>query len=61
MISGTIERASKETGVGEDRIRDAIKRGDLEAHYVGVKAIVLADDLAEWIRTLPTERKERTL
>lgn len=56
MISHTIESASTATHVGKDLIRAAIRSGDLVAHYVGVKAIILDDDLRDWIRTLPTER-----
>lgn len=54
-ISYAIPDAAKATGIGQGRIRQAIKDGDLIAYYVGVKAIVRADDLNEWITTLPTE------
>lgn len=56
MIAFTIESGAKATHIGQDRIREAIKTRDLVAHYVGNKAIILADDLREWIETLPTER-----
>lgn len=54
-ISYAIPAASRATDIGQDRIRAAIKDGDLVAHYVGVKAIIRAADLDEWITRLPTE------
>ena len=56
QIAFTVAAASKATCVGEDRIREAIKVGDLTPHYVGVKAILRAADLDAWIETLPTEK-----
>ena len=44
------------SGIGETTIKTAIANGDLIAHYVGVKTVILASDLAEWIASLPTER-----
>lgn len=59
MIAYTIEGAAAATPFGEKVIRDAITSGDLIVHYRrdgGQHPIILADDLIEWIRTLPTER-----
>lgn len=58
-IAFTIPKAAIASGVGQDTIRAAIKNGDLVAHYVGVKAVVRAADLDEWITTLPTEAERR--
>lgn len=55
-VAYTIETASKASHIGQDRIREAIRLGDLIAHYVGTKAIIRAADLDDWIETLPTER-----
>ena len=56
-ISFSIPKAAVATSVGEDTIRAAIKDGELVAHYIGVKAVVLSTDLAEWIASLPTEKR----
>lgn len=53
-VSFAIPAAARASGIGEDRIRQAIKDGDLIAYYIGVKAIIRAADLDEWITTLPT-------
>lgn len=55
VISYRVPDAVSATGVGESRIREAIRVGDLVAHYVGTKPVVLATDLFEWIESLPTE------
>lgn len=49
--------AAAATGLSERTIRDAIRNGDLIAHYLGKKPVILRDDLAEWISSLPTERR----
>lgn len=55
-VSYNLAGAVAASGVGETNIKKAIANNDLIAHYVGVKAIILASDLAEWIASLPTER-----
>lgn len=55
-ISYTIPEAALATGYSETVIRAAIEAEDIEPHYVGTKPVVLADDLTEWIRSLPTAR-----
>lgn len=52
-ISFTVTGAVAATGIGENRIREAIHMGDLVAHYVGKKAILRAADLDDWIKSLP--------
>lgn len=59
MIAYTIEGAAAVTPFGEKVIREAIREGELIAHYRrdgGQHPVILADDLIDWIRTLPTER-----
>lgn len=58
MIAYTIEGAASATPFSKDLIREAINSGDLVVHYRpgGVHPIILAEDLKDWIRTLPTER-----
>jgi hypothetical protein len=61
-ISGTLERAAKETGIGVKLIRDACEKGDIPSYWPGVdgepghKRIIRAADLDEWVQTLSTER-----
>lgn len=56
FISGTLERAAKETGIGVKTIREACENGDLPCQWSGAKRIIRAIDLDEWVQTLPTER-----
>lgn len=58
MIAFTIESAATATPFSRDIIRAAIQAGDLVVHYRegGSHPIILADDLVDWIRTLPTEK-----
>jgi len=55
-LAYTVMEAAIATSTDHARIRDAIKLGDLVAHWVGNKQIIRAEDLDEWIQTLPTER-----
>lgn len=57
-IAYTIEGAAAATPFGKDVIRKAIGDGDLIAHYRegGSHPIILAEDLRDWIRSLPTTK-----
>lgn len=55
-VSYNMAGAVGATGIGETTIKAAIASGDLIAHYVGVKTVIRAADLDEWIQSLPTER-----
>jgi hypothetical protein len=55
-VSYNMAGAIAATGIGETTIKTAIANGDLIAHYVGVKLVIRAADLDEWIQALPTER-----
>lgn len=59
MIAYTIEQAAAAMPLGKDRIRAAIELGDLTAHYhpESNATLILADDLKEWIRSLPTKKR----
>jgi hypothetical protein len=56
-VSYNMAGAIAATGIGETSIKAAITNGDLIAHYVGVKLVIRAADLDEWIQSLPTERR----
>lgn len=56
MIAYTIEGAAAATPFSKDLISEAIREGELIVHYRrgGRHPIILAEDLIEWIRSLPT-------
>lgn len=56
-VSYNMAGAVAATGIGETTIKAAIERADLVAHYVGVKIVIRAVDLDEWVASLPTERR----
>lgn len=56
-VSYNMAGAVAATGIGETTIKTAIERSDLIAHYVGVKIVIRAVDLDDWISSLPTERR----
>lgn len=55
-IAYTLTDAAEATGLSERSIADAIRRGDLVAHYPTKRPQILADDLRDWIASAPTER-----
>lgn len=57
FISTDIAGAITATGVRETKLREAINRGDLIVHYHDSKPVILAEDLRDWIASLPTERR----
>ena len=59
-IAYTIEGAAAATPLGKDRIREAIRTGDLTVHYhpdSGDRPMILDTELREWIASLPTEKR----
>ncbi len=48
------------TGLGRTTIYAAIRAGDLIARKCGRRTIVLADDLSEWLASLPRTREPTT-
>lgn len=54
-VSYNLPEAAFAVGVGETKIRDAIKTGALTSHYIASRQVVLADDLDAWVRGLPTD------
>lgn len=55
-VSYNLPQAALAVGCGETKIREAVKAGDLEPHYLGDRPFFLAADLTEWVASLPTER-----
>lgn len=58
-LAYTIEGAAAATPLSQALIRDAINQGELVVHYRrgGEHPLILAEDLIDWIRTLPTEKR----
>lgn len=54
-VSYNLAGAVAASGISDKTIRQAIKDGNLVAHYVGTKPVIYALDLADWIQSLPTE------
>jgi excisionase family DNA binding protein len=52
-LAYTIAEACEVSGVGRTTIYKAIKTGKLIARKSGRRTIILADDLAAWLRSLP--------
>ncbi|MCA0332280.1 MAG: helix-turn-helix domain-containing protein [Actinobacteria bacterium] len=55
-ISLNTKQAAEATGVSQKTIENAIRRGELIAHYPTSRPLVLLEDLDAWVRSAPTER-----
>ncbi|MDQ1059114.1 hypothetical protein QFZ23_003015 [Arthrobacter globiformis] len=56
-LAYNLEEAATATGYTVSTLRIAIRRHDLLARYANTKPIILADELQDWLRSLPTEPK----
>jgi len=56
-IAYTYAQAAEATGVGETRIKEAVRNGELTVRYPSSKPIIEHDELLAWVHALPTERK----
>lgn len=56
-LAYNLEEAAQATGYSVTTFRTAIRRHDLLARYANSKPIILADELQDWLRSLPTEPK----
>lgn len=57
-LAYTIAEAAEACGVSEPIIRRAIRKGDLVPRYPTSRPVIPADELADWLKTLPTSRDE---
>ena len=55
-LAYSIASAALAVDLSDRTIRGAIADGSLTAHYSGTKAVIDADDLREWLASLPTRR-----
>ena len=54
-LAYSIEEAAAASGYSTDSIRRAIRKFELTARYANSKPVILAEELADWLRSLPTE------
>lgn len=56
-LAYTYVEAAEACGVGETRIKEAVRNGELVARYPSSRPVITRDELDEWLRSLPTERR----
>jgi len=56
-VSYDIPGAALATGLSASRLREYIARGDLAVHYSGTKPVIDRDELRDFIRALPSEKR----
>jgi hypothetical protein len=54
-IALSIPDAAAAVGYSETTLKDAIAKGDLIVRYANTKGVIAADDLIEWVKSLPIE------
>ncbi|GAA4147080.1 helix-turn-helix domain-containing protein [Leifsonia shinshuensis] len=58
-LAYSIPDAAAACGYSEASIQRAIAKGDLAPRYANSKGVILADELDEWLHSLPTEPPEK--
>lgn len=59
FISASLEDAAAASGIGVKQLRNACEVGDLPCYWAGEQAskrLIRAEDLDDFVKTLPTER-----
>jgi excisionase family DNA binding protein len=54
QLAMTIAEACAASRIGRTRIYEAIRAGELRARKHGKRTLILADDLRQWLESLPT-------
>lgn len=55
-ISYTLDEAADAVGCGKTAIKEAVRAGQLERHYITTRGpVILATDLAAWVESRPSE------
>ncbi|MDZ4792069.1 MAG: DNA-binding protein [Hyphomicrobiales bacterium] len=60
QLAHSLQSASKTTGIGRDRLYDAMATGELKARKYGKRTIILDDDLRDFLRALPPLKLSRS-
>ena len=58
-ISLSIPDAAAAVGYSETVLKEAINRGDLVPRYENTKGVIPADELLDWVKSLPPEPQRR--
>lgn len=58
-IAYSITDAAKAAGIGRTTLYSLIKTGKLPARKLGVRTVILADDLEALMRSLPVVKEDR--
>lgn len=56
-VSYSMRGAAAATGLSESTLREAISKRYLPVRYYGKKPLILFEDLREWVRDLPDEKR----
>ncbi|SEE18317.1 hypothetical protein SAMN04489740_0831 [Arthrobacter alpinus] len=54
-LAYNLEEAAEATGYSVSTLRISMRRNDLIASYANSKPVILADELRDWLKSLPTE------
>lgn len=57
-LAYSIPEAAKSSGLTVVIIEAAIRHGELKAHLIGIRTIILAEELARWITSAPPSQGE---
>lgn len=57
-LAYNLNEAAEATGYSTSTLRIAIRRHDLIARYANTKPVILAEELRDWLESLPTEPKD---
>lgn len=55
-LAYTIEDAATAAGVSKSTLNRAIASGDLTRRYPNSKPVIMADELAAWLESLPLDK-----
>ena len=58
-LAYSIKSGSIAAGVGQTKMREEINAGNLKAKKLGKRTIITADDLREWLNSLPAMREAK--
>lgn len=58
-LAYTIEDAAIAAGVSKSTLNRAIANGDITRRYPNSKPVIMADELAAWLESLPVDKPVR--
>lgn len=57
-LAYNLDEAAAATGYSTSTLRIAIRRHDLIARYANTRPVILAEELRDWLESLPTDPKD---